>query len=680
MTRASIVIAAYNEGQALRRTVESCFATMGSLDAEIIVADDASTDGSAEEVQRHFPFVAITHHPRRMGASATKDTGARAAVGDILVFLDGHSKPEFSSLARLVESVERTEGAAIVTPSILDLDTENWRSDDSASGHGYAVDLLTLDTGWLALEDMQRTVVADRELYKSPSLIGCAFAISRRLYGELWGFDRQMLSWGVEDLDLGLKCWLMGHQVLHDPEASVGHRFRDSFDSFDVPIEHILANQVRMARKNFTESVWRQWTTAAAVRNAYSQEALPEGAWAAAWLLFNETRPSAEQERTWLHSRRKYDELWFAHEFCLAWPGLVSHGIPAAAAIAPLASPRPSPSPGVARLVLQSPSAGKTFAISDGAQAPTITAQAQIAGVNPDPTAQTTFTWTLTITFDASICNHGPARQINPPAITQTTVGGNLSVTPPLVRGGRLLITVRATVGGQALSAQSQGLRIVGTNPAFSTLEPALPHDTLRRIARLESGCRQFDAAAGGGTSACPLWSSDNAGGVGVMQLTSPAPTDDQVWSWRANVAAGAALFNQRAASARQYPAHVRASAHFTQLVNAFNAKRAASGLPAIQVTLPDFTSSGFTVPNAQLGQVELDAIRGYNGWAGQDGFGFPLHEFSVSVDASGLLVVNIQPGTSQGTAVWARVPAASRPQGVGDPNYVNHVLAQTPC
>ena len=52
----------------------------------------------------------------------------------------------------------------------------------------------------------------------------------------------------------------------------------------------------RMARKNFTESVWLQWTDAAAARNAYGQSTAPEGTWAAAWLLFHETRSSAEQE------------------------------------------------------------------------------------------------------------------------------------------------------------------------------------------------------------------------------------------------------------------------------------------------------------------------------------------------------------------------------------------------
>lgn len=679
--RVSIIIAAHNEGHFLRRTLESIFNSLGSLDAEILVADDASTDGSVEYAQQLFPTVLFCRNSERLGASPTKALGAQTATSDILIFLDAHTKPEFSSLERLAQTVVDSKGSAIITPKVLALDVDNWWNDETASGHGYWVDLLTFDCGWLGLGALRKTVVGGRPLYASPSLIGCAFAISRKLYRGLWGFDRHMFSWGVEDLDLGLKCWLAGYQILHDPEAAVGHRFRDSFDNYQVSQEDLVANQLRMARKNFTESVWLQWVEAASSRHSFSVSEIAEGIWARAWLKFNQRKDSADQERASLHARRKRDEFWYAGNFGLSWPALLKHEIGARpSAPAPFGSPAPSPSPGVPKLILKQPTEGKTFAIDEAANPPEIVAEAQITGIVPDPTGSTTFDWTLQVTFDASVCNHGPARQINPPAINQSTVGGKLDLPLPWVRGGNLLITVSATVNGQSLKTTSKNLRIVGTNPPFASLQAALGNDASRCIARLESGCRQFDAAAGGGTSACPLWSGDNAGGVGVMQLTSPPPTDDEVWNWQSNVATGLGLLGNKAAIAQQYPARVRGSAGFAQMVAAFNANRVAAGQPPIQITLPGFTSTGFGVQVGQLGQVELDGIRGYNGWAGRDIFGFSLHEFRVAVDAAGFLVVNIEPGGMVGTVQWERVPAADRPQGVGDPDYVNHVLGQQPC
>jgi glycosyltransferase involved in cell wall biosynthesis len=92
--RTSIIIAAHNEGEALWQTVRSCVETCAGLDYEIVIADDASTDDSVEEVRRRFPHLRVVRHDERRGAAPTKDLGAREARGDVLIFLDGHCNPD----------------------------------------------------------------------------------------------------------------------------------------------------------------------------------------------------------------------------------------------------------------------------------------------------------------------------------------------------------------------------------------------------------------------------------------------------------------------------------------------------------------------------------------------------------------------------------------------------------
>jgi hypothetical protein len=225
------------------------------------------------------------------------------------------------------------------------------------------------------------------------------------------------------------------------------------------------------------------------------------------------------------------------------------------------------------------------------------------------------------------------------------------------------------------LTAQSTGLQIVGTNPTLASLQAAAPsNQAFRKLLRLESGLRQFLAPA------CPLFSADNLGGVGICQLTRPTPTDDQVWSWKANLNGGISLWNDKEAGARGYPAQVRGSAAFQALVKAYNDQRAATAkaaappgtpppvTPPIVVTLPDYTAD----------QLQRDTLRGFNGYAGG------LHEYRVKVDATGLLVVTIAPGAAAGTAEWEELTAADRnafynQAGIaqnhrGDPNYVADV------
>jgi GT2 family glycosyltransferase len=317
--RASLIIASHNEGEALAKTIESCIETCANLDYEILVADDASTDGSVEDASRRFSQIRLYRHEQRQGASPTKALGGRHAQGEVLVFLDAHTKAEHGAIIRLVEDVEETAGHAIITPAVATLDVQRWQNNFAQVGNGYTLNLQTFECGWKSLDEMQGAQER-RRFYESPALIGCALAVSRNLYETLCGFDSHMRSWGVEDLDFGLKCWLMGYRILHDPDAVIGHRFRASFDNFSVPIEHVLINQLRMARKNFTDSVWAEWLQGWGQRHSGRLGGHPEGLWAHAWLLFNADRPSVEQERSYLHARRSHDEFWYAERFGLSWP------------------------------------------------------------------------------------------------------------------------------------------------------------------------------------------------------------------------------------------------------------------------------------------------------------------------------------------------------------------------
>jgi GT2 family glycosyltransferase len=346
----SVIIASHNEGSALASTIESVIETISDADYEIVLADDASTDDSVDAAERRFPLARVIRHDRRLGASPTKASGARHARGDVLVFLDAHTRPEFGAVTRLARVVEQFDGGAIVTPTVVALHSGRWQTDLTVAGHGYGMDLRTFEPRWVPVEEMRRVETRTGELFESPALIGCAFAISRVLYDKLWGFDPHMYSWGIEDLDLGLKCWQAGYRILHDPTAIIGHRFQDTFTSYSVPVEHVLVNKLRMARKNFTHGVWAQWTAGLRDENLggagdhpESHDEHPEGLWARTWQLLEADRASLEQERSYLHAHRTRDEFWYAARFGLSWPALAG-AVPVAVQPALRGSPSPAPS------------------------------------------------------------------------------------------------------------------------------------------------------------------------------------------------------------------------------------------------------------------------------------------------------------------------------------------------
>jgi glycosyltransferase involved in cell wall biosynthesis len=95
MSSLSIIIPAFNEEEAIARTVARCIAERSSMihqlnlsNVEIIVVDDGSSDRTGEIVGREFPDVRLIQHPVNRGYGAAIKTGFEEAQGDIVGFLD----------------------------------------------------------------------------------------------------------------------------------------------------------------------------------------------------------------------------------------------------------------------------------------------------------------------------------------------------------------------------------------------------------------------------------------------------------------------------------------------------------------------------------------------------------------------------------------------------------------
>lgn len=303
---------------------------------------------------------------------------------------------------------------------------------------------------------------------------------------------------------------------------------------------------------------------------------------------------------------------------------------------------------------------GPAFAISADAVLPRISVTATLQGVVADPRSPPIYSWTAALAFNGNVTPHGSGRTTAHRAIAPQQGTSNTYVIPfTEVRGGVLTVSVSVRMGTAVLTAGSQGLTVIGTNPTpaqIKTHANAIGANKVRfrKQMRQESRLRQFT------TAGWPLYISDNLGGVGLCQITRPAPTADQTWNWKDNVRAGWNLYLEKERIARAYPAQVRSSSAFRGLVQAWNNQPARQGQPPVNVTLPEYTAD----------QLELDTIRGFNGFAGG------LHEFRVRRDNRGLLVVTLDASGRNGTAEWERVPVADR-GSAGDPNYVNNVEAQ---
>jgi GT2 family glycosyltransferase len=219
VTGLSVVIASRDEGDYLARSVASLCRGLAPGD-ELVVVDDASSDGSAEGVERLDRRVRVHRCEERVGVARARNLGARLSRGDLLLFADAHVEAAGPWRTELLAPLVR-RGVAAVAPTLCELECRESR------GHGLTpVDVAT-NLAWLPLRG--------REPYPIPLLPGFFVATRRSTFVTVGGFDAGLIGYGMDDVEFSVRLWSLGWDCLLVPAVEVGHR-----STFESPPAHHL--------------------------------------------------------------------------------------------------------------------------------------------------------------------------------------------------------------------------------------------------------------------------------------------------------------------------------------------------------------------------------------------------------------------------------------------------------
>jgi GT2 family glycosyltransferase len=286
----SIILPVYNEGPRLVRTLEAIRDTTG-IRYEVIVVNDASTDSGCDALRADpppFENLLLLDLPSRHGVPAARNLGAERAGAPVLVAMDAHCIPQPGWLEKLLAELERP-GVGVVAPQV--------RSEESPAATTFG---LTFRDRELGVEWLHQR--ADQP-YPVP-MVGCMCMVMKRAFFESSGRFDAMRNYGMADLELCIRTWLLGYSVILVPGAEVIHLFKKN--SFPIGWHDFLYNRLRTAVLHFDGPRLERILASLQNKPSFSE--------AAASLLVSDIW----ERRCLVRQNRTHDADWFCRKFEIA--------------------------------------------------------------------------------------------------------------------------------------------------------------------------------------------------------------------------------------------------------------------------------------------------------------------------------------------------------------------------
>ncbi len=221
--RLSVIVPNYNGEHLLGPLLEQLETRLAPAlyDWEIIVADDASTDGSCALVAERFPQVRLVAGERNLGYGGNCNRGADVASGEYLAFVNTDTSLEGNVFEPMMERLEGTAGVFAVMPLVY----------AEPLGRVENLQEMWISRGlpWLrpvsdiAIESWRGAAEALGDKLKTAPLCGAFFVCRSKNFRELGGFAPAFGKAYWEDVDLGYRARRIGLATVVCADAVVKH-------------------------------------------------------------------------------------------------------------------------------------------------------------------------------------------------------------------------------------------------------------------------------------------------------------------------------------------------------------------------------------------------------------------------------------------------------------------------
>lgn len=223
----SVVILNYNVRYFLEVCLYSVQKALEGLEAEIIVVDNASKDGSGKMVQNKFPGVIFIQNKENVGFPKGNNQGVAVAKGKYVCILNPDTIVSKDTFVKLLDFAESKFDLGIVGCKLID-----------GTGKFLPESKRGIPTPWVALTKIlglyhffptSKTFnqyyamhVKENQTHRVDVLVGAFMLMKRSIYQKMGGFDENCFMYS-DDIDLSYRVLQKGYENFYMPSTLVVH-------------------------------------------------------------------------------------------------------------------------------------------------------------------------------------------------------------------------------------------------------------------------------------------------------------------------------------------------------------------------------------------------------------------------------------------------------------------------
>ena len=219
--KTAVVILNWNTKNYLREFLPALVASTEGMDAEVIVADNASTDGSLEMLYEEYPAIRRIPLDKNYGFTGGYNRALAQVEADYYVLINSDIEVPADWLKPLVEWMDTHPKCGACGPKLVD-----WAKRDTFEYAGAAGGLLDRYGYPFCRGRALQVVEKDQGQYDDPAdvfwISGACLMVRSRLWKKLGGLDDRFFA-HMEEIDLCWRLQLAGYKVTVVPRSRVFH-------------------------------------------------------------------------------------------------------------------------------------------------------------------------------------------------------------------------------------------------------------------------------------------------------------------------------------------------------------------------------------------------------------------------------------------------------------------------